>query len=337
MREPPADLSNATLGAALGARYGLDIDDLTFLPWGYDAYAWVYHVRAVDGARHFLKVRRAAVNEPALLVPRHLHDVGVGRVIAPVPTIAGPLWTEANGYALVLYPYVEGRTGKDGGMSSEQWIEYGATLRRIHSASLPAQVAQRMRRETFVPEGAALVHEIEAHLGSATVVDLQARSLADFWRQRRHEIGLLTARAEDLGRRLAERTPGFVLCHADFHTANVLVATDGQIWIVDWDESVLAPRERDLMFVVGGGISDDLVSLRDEERFLEGYGAVTIDPLALAYYRYAWAVSDIGEYGTQVFLRPDLGETDRHESAERLITLFAPGEIVSKALASALK
>jgi spectinomycin phosphotransferase len=222
-------------------------------------------------------------------------------------------------------------------MSSEQWIEYGATLRRIHSASLPAQVAQRMRREPFVPEGAALVREIEAHLESATVVDPQARSLADFWHQRRDEIRLLTARAEDLGRRLAERTPGFVLCHADFHTANVLVATDGQIWIVDWDESVLAPRERDLMFVVGGGISDDLVSPRDEERFLEGYGAVTIDPLALAYYRYAWAVSDIGEYSTQVFLRPDLGETDRHESAERLIILFAPGEIVSKALASAPK
>jgi Ser/Thr protein kinase RdoA (MazF antagonist) len=43
-----------------------------------------------------------------------------------------------------------------------------------------------------------------------------------------------------------------VLCHADLHTWNVLVDSVGDLWIADWDEAVLAPRERDLMFVVGG-------------------------------------------------------------------------------------
>jgi spectinomycin phosphotransferase len=43
-----------------------------------------------------------------------------------------------------------------------------------------------------------------------------------------------------------------VLCHADLHTWNVLVDGDGRLWLVDWDEAILAPRERDLMFLVGG-------------------------------------------------------------------------------------
>ena len=57
-------------------------------------------------------------------------------------------------------------------------------------------------------------------------------------------------------------------------------------------------------------------------------------PLALAYYRYAWAVSDIGSYGEQVFFRPDLGPNTRREGVGDFKGLFAPGEIVTIAFAS---
>jgi spectinomycin phosphotransferase len=124
-----------------------------------------------------------------------------------------------------------------------------------------------------------------------------------------------------------------VLCHADIHTNNVLVGGDADIWIVDWDETMLAPRERDLMFVVGG-ISRDFVDARREALFFDGYGDVELNQAALAYYRYAWAVSDVAAYGEQVFLRPDLGAKDQREAAERLSTLFEPGEIVEIALES---
>jgi spectinomycin phosphotransferase len=122
-----------------------------------------------------------------------------------------------------------------------------------------------------------------------------------------------------------------VLCHADLHTGNVLLDDAGRVWIVDWDETVLAPRERDLMFVVGGGIGIGGIGPREEERFFQGYGPASIDPLALAYYRYAWAVSDIGAYGEQVFLRPDLGEVTRHAAVAAFMSLFQPGRIVERA------
>ena len=73
-----------------------------------------------------------------------------------------------------------------------------------------------------------------------------------------------------------------VLCHGDLHAWNVLVVSDNHLWIVDWDEAVLAPRERDLMFVVGG-IGHGLVRPHDTERFLQGYGETGIDPRLLAY------------------------------------------------------
>src|SRR5436309_14623958 len=117
MREPPVDLSDDTLRASLGAQYGLAVADLRFLPLGHDSSAWVYRVRTADGTAYFLKVRQAVVNEPSLLVPRHLHDQGIRQVIAPLPTATQSLWAEVDGYALILYPFVAGSTGMDIGMA----------------------------------------------------------------------------------------------------------------------------------------------------------------------------------------------------------------------------
>lgn len=334
MREPPLDLPDDTLRAGLRTHYGLAVADLTFLPLGHDSAAWVYRVQAADGVPYFLKVRQRVTNPSSLLVPRYLHDHGVAQVIAPLPTTTQTMWATVDGYALILYPFVAGATGKDQGMAPPQWITYGAMLRQVHATAVAPELAQAMRRETFVPDGASMVRDLEAHIGERNFDEPAAREIAMFWRQRREDIHTLVARAEELGRRLAQAAPPFVLCHADIHTANVLLDASGEIWIVDWDETVLAPRERDLMFVLGGGISRALVGPDDEEVFLRGYGAVTADPLALSYYRYAWAVSDIGEYGVQVFLRPDLGAVSRRSALETFMGLFRPGEIVALAFAS---
>jgi spectinomycin phosphotransferase len=98
-----------------------------------------------------------------------------------------------------------------------------------------------------------------------------------------------------------------VLCHADLHTWNVLGDGDARLWLVDWDEAILAPRERDLIFVVGG-IARGLVRPGDTGRFFQGYGEAAIDPRLLAYYRAGWAVQDIAAYGEQVLLAPGSGE-----------------------------
>lgn len=338
MREPPADLPDDTLRACLRDRYQLAVAELTFLPLGYDSSAWVYRARTTDGETYFVKARMGAVNEPGLLIPRYLRDQGIAHVVAPLPTEEGRLWTTTGqgGYAVILYPFVAGTSGMQSGLTERQWIDYGALLRQVHATALAPDLARIMRRETFTPAGADAVGRLDAHIGARDFDDPVAHALATFWQARREEIRTLIQHANDLGRRLAQLAPPFVLCHADVHTDNVLLDEDGQVWIVDWDETMLAPLERDLMFVLGGGISRELVGPREEELFLRGYGPVTSDPdpLALAYYRYAWAVSDVGAYGEEVFFRPDLGPVSRRAAFDTFMSLFRPGEIVALAFAS---
>lgn len=118
----------------------------------------------------------------------------------------------------------------------------------------------------------------------------------------------------------------FVLCHADIHTANILVAGDN-LFIVDWDQPILAPKERDLMFVVSG----NEVPGREEELFFEGYGEAAVDWLALAYYRYEWVVQEIGDFGERVFLLADVSDITRKDSVRGFRQLFRPGNVADAA------
>jgi len=140
------------------------------------------------------------------------------------------------------------------------------------------------------------------------------------------------SRADALGRRLRERSAPLVLCHADLHTRNVLLEGTEQMWVVDWDETILARKERDLMFFIGG-IMPELLQPHHTEFFLRGYGDAAIDADALAYYRHAWAVQDIAADGERVFFLPELSDASRQHAVRMFKVLFEPGHIVSIASA----
>jgi spectinomycin phosphotransferase len=334
MQEPPAHLSSELLCSCLQDHYGLAVVELSFLPLGSDSSAWVYRVRTADAVEYFLKVRASAVYEAGLHVPRYLCDQGITGVVAPLPTRAGTLWTTVAGAALILYPFIAGRAGMERGLSDQRWVAFGTTLAQIHATTLTPGLLQSMRRESYAPEGADMVRHLDAHISTQSFDDPVAGALASCWQSRREEIRTLLGRAEGFGRRLARKGLACVICHTDIHTNNVLLAADQQVWIVDWDETILAPPERDLMFVVGGGLRRELVAARQEELFFKGYGTTTVDALAIAYYRSARAVSDIGYLGEQVFFRPDLGVESKRAAVERFMLLFQPGSNISQALES---
>ncbi len=333
MREPPK-LADATIMAALHAHYGISITALTFLPLGSDSASAVYRVHAADGATYFLKARTGAgFSLPSLVVPRYLHNQCVPHIVAPLPTITQTLWVSVNDFALSLYPFIDGRTGADVGLSEQHWRAFGALLKQIHTSQLTPDLIQIVARETFTPSRRSVINHLETAITRQDLADTLQCELAAFWHSRRDEIPTLVDRADALGRQLRQTSAPLVLCHADMHTWNVLLDTAQQLWLVDWDETILALKERDLMFVVGG-IGGDRVGPHETACFLRGYGDTAIDPRALVYYRYAWAVQDMASYGERVFFLPDLGEETRRDAMHGFMDLFEPGNIVALAFAS---
>jgi spectinomycin phosphotransferase len=316
--------------------YGVEAARITYLPLGYDLNAAVYEVQARDEQSYFLKVRFDPVDETGLLVSRALLDHGIRNILAPLRTRKSDLWAPLDGYpgyTVVLYPFIRGENAMVAGMSDGQWQEFGATLRAVHDSGLEQVFHGQLRDETFALPSAALVREMLLLVESADFKGAAASRFAAFWRERADTIDAMLARAEELGRSLQTRSFEHVLCHADIHAANILVGDDGRVHLIDWDFPIIAPRERDLLFVVGSRIAR-AVEPREEDLFFEGYGPATIDPTALTYYRYERIVEDLGEFGKSVFLDPSLSEQMRVEAAELTMSFFAPGEDVDLAEAA---
>jgi spectinomycin phosphotransferase len=326
-------LADTTIAEALRAQFGVSVAALTFLPLGADSATAVYRADAADGAAYLLKTRCARGFSPAsLAVPRYLYDLGVPHIVAPILTRSKAPWVMVDDFALTLYPFIDGRIGGDAGLSERQWIELGTTLKQIHLIQLPPDLMNIVPRESYVPSRRSVVTDLEEAISGQVPTDPVQRELAAFWHSRRDQIRTLVDRADALARQLREVSSEPVLCHSDLHTRNVLLEGDEQFWIVDWDETILAPKERDLMFFVGG-IMRELLQPRHTDLFFRGYGDTAIDPDALVYYRNAWAVQDIGAYGEQVFFSPGLSEKSRRHALRRFMSLFEPGNIVSTALA----
>ena len=139
----------------------------------------------------------------------------------------------------------------------------------------------------------------------------------------------LIARAERLGGILERSsTVEYVICHTDIHRGNLLITSSGDFYIVDWDAPLLAPKERDLMFI-GGGIGR-LDSELEQALFYQGYGDTEIDPVALSYYRYERIVEDFAAYCDEIFLS-DQGDQDRAEGLRRVQSQFLPDAVIDVA------
>lgn len=333
MREPPS-LTEAFIQETVLTHYGLSIQSLSFLPLGNDSATFVYKAVSNEGVNYFLKLRtRHGFRAPSVLVPRFLFEQGLAHVVMPLPTLTQTVWVSVADFILVLYPFLEAETATNAGLSDEDWYRLGVTLRKIHACQPQAELHAMLPHEAYIPWRRDVLTELEPILNRTDLSDSAQVALQVFWQERLTEIHMLIERCDRLASQLRQRGLPPVLCHADIHTWNVLVDTARQMWIVDWDEVMLAPKERDLMFVIGG-IANNLVSAHQTACFLHGYSHAEIDLQVLAYYRYAWAVQEMGAYAEEVFFSPERSEVARLDAVEQFISIFAPGNIASIAFNS---
>jgi len=312
---------------ALNENFSIQVGDVEFLPIGNDASAFSYRVNTKDQKSYFLKIRKEISNRAGLFVPRFLKDNRIKQVIAPLSTKTQELWANVDGFAFILYPFITGNEAMKVGMTDAHWTEFGATLKRIHTTELTGSTLQYVMQESFTPKWGSLAKMLHEQVNARNYDDPYQKQLAIFWKENNEKIQTLIERAEILGKRLQRTNLEFVLCHADIHTANILITQEQNMLIVDWDDTLLAPKERDLMFVLG----ENTVETREERLFFEGYGRLEINPLALAYYRYEWCVQEVGDFGERVFLMKDVGENTKNNSVEGFMKLFSRGDVVETA------
>jgi spectinomycin phosphotransferase len=334
MREQPKILEEH-LRVCLQEQYGLYPVTLDFLPLGLDYNAGVYRVVSEQGTAYLLKVKSGSLYEPSCLVPRYLSDQGITSVVAPIPTKSNALWTRLENWTVIVYAFIDGDTSWTG-MTDEQWKEVGTIFKRIHQVMLPPEGFESLRKETFDPtEYTRWVHAFETqHLHSRHGGSVSERTLRASWTAHQSTIHTAMTSLEKLAGVLQSRTFPYVICHADLHPANLLRDHAGHVFVIDWDEVMLAPKERDFLFVKESSAASK--ALPGTPAFFQGYGQTEIDWIALTYYRYERVVQDLIACAQEVFFRDDLGEGTKADSAQLFQAILAEGgEIDAATQASA--
>ncbi len=329
MHSEPQDLDRAALADALERHWSIGAARLDYLPVGFGSHHW--EAVGADGSRWFVSVDDLRAGHHAGRAPDDVFpaldrafrtaaalrdDSGLEFVLAPIPGDGGAVVRRLDArYAVRVEPFVDGVAGEDGEFDGPDDRRRVATLLgRLHAASgsIPAGLPGR---EDFALPGRAALEEALAQLDTpwdrgpfAEPARRLLRAHAGRVRDRLHAYDRLAGRVRD--------EPGpWVVTHGEPHSSNVILDAAGDRWLVDWDTTLIGPRERDLWMVL-----DDDRTGWDEYR--DAMGAVPLNEDALDLYRERWALAEICEYIAE--LRRPHEETESTRASWEVLGEYLP-------------
>lgn len=318
----------------LKIHYGINIHTAQDIADGADMNACVYKADSNSNS-YFVKIKYGVHNEINLSIIRLLHNSGIKEVISPIQTLDGKLFQQLEHFKIIVYPFIHAPNGFTQDLTEKQWIQLGKVLRKIHDTAVPASIKQQLRKEMYSTKWREIVSSFYSKIESDTSDDKITTEFKSFFNQNIDLIHQLVDSAEELSKKIEPDPDRYVLCHSDIHAGNVLLTNDGSIYIIDWDEPMLAPKERDLMFI-GGGVGNVWNKRHGIQCFYEGYGNTTINKTILSYYRLERIVEDMALFG-QDLLSSDQNDQFRLDSFKHFKAMFAPNNVVEIAFSTRKK
>ncbi|MEV7228818.1 phosphotransferase [Polymorphospora sp. NPDC051019] len=315
--------------------FGIELTDVRAVETGADRAADLF--RGTDVAGTDFAVKWSANDSAAgLVIPGRFAVVAPGTVADVVRTRDGRLWTEVAGRRLSVTRWVTGTPALQGPLRREQWTAYGRLLARLHRLPVDDDLRAAVPAEAYDPSRWVRAFDAADHAvtGVGRGADEIQERLAEGWAAGRGKLVEVRDRAVRLAAELRRRTdlPAPVPCHADPHLGNVIATGDQSVVLIDFDDAVLAPPERDLMFVLGGGVLPFAPATAAQQGwFLDGYGAVEPDADLLAYYRCTRALEDVADLA-MVALDPTLDPPERAENLGYVEGVLGPYGLPAQAL-----
>ena len=317
------------LTATLKNNYNIDTAHLAQLALGADIDAVIYKVIAEDQKEYFVKLKRTH-SDMSVTLQLLLHKTGIQEIIAPITTLDRKAASYADSFTLIVYPFIEGQDGFSKRLTDDQWIMLGQALRRIHEIHLPPSIASYIKQESYSSQWTDAVRSIYDNIASVKPCDQIASDFLAYMQEYKSVIMRLVERAETLANVIQQQSVTNVLCHGDLHAGNVLIANNGALYIIDWDQPIQAPKERDLMFI-GAGVGNVWNNNKEVKLFYTGYGKTEINYEIMNYYRSDRIIQDIAEYH-QLLLANNLEYNDKLTCYNHFVAMFAPNGVVDIAL-----
>jgi spectinomycin phosphotransferase len=304
------------LPALIENEYAVHAARIEQLNLGFDQNTRVYKLTAHGNTPYFLKIRLGNFTGSSLAVPYWLSaEMGFSHIIEPIRAKNKALYVKKPPLHLMLFPYIDGASGWDAALTGDQFAALGTFMRRLHSVKPPPGLAEMLPAETYSPRYRNLVRGYFKALNS-TGCGAGASAFPSLLKEKENAIAGLIGQAETALKEILNTEQQNCLCHGDIHAGNILIGKDS-FYAVDWDTVLLAPKERDLMFI-GGGIGNKWNREEEAAAFYQGYGRDSaVCKNLIRYYRCERIIQDVHELYQQIMDK----KTSPHER-EICVELF---------------
>ena len=269
------------LALFLSERYGLAVCSLRAAPRGFFGETW--RVEA-PGGPYFLKLDRWAYHRPVfrrgLLAADRLLGAGLDFLAPLIRGTDGALWYSFEDGDLALFGFAEGEHTEDYPLG--ELFSRLARAYRVKADDLP------LPREDFTPRALLRFEKNAAALDESTPDGALALSL---FRENAALLGQIRDRVLVFSEVCRRGDPGpVVLTHGDAG-GNCIVGPD-RFTVIDWDEAMLAPPERDAWFFMHRESQTRAI----EEALARGGFPYRLRRERFAFYCYASVFYYLSEY-----------------------------------------
>jgi len=266
--------------------WGFVVSSITDAPRQFVAKTYFVNT---DHGKFFCKVIDKKLFIPAVIksLPtlKEIHCLGLDRINFPIPTVTNELFAIHDGSLVVLFNYIDAPQSYD-----YDNAELGKLLAEIHKLS--QKVKAETQNETFMFKHADIFEERLASLAQLESIDVDEQSASKLLQRSYDDLITLYKIFQNLALTCQKKSWQMVLTHGDA-PGNILVKSPDDFYIVDWDDILLAPAERDLWFLI------------DKDDFLEGYKLgrkdFVVNEVAAQYYLLSRYFNDLVEYWAEIF------------------------------------
>src|SRR5437899_3851705 len=287
-----SEIDNSLLKRVIEEEFGIGISSMTLVRKVEAARG--YLIEGLDHKRFFLKIyANDNIPDSAFRFAYDLfYKVGIANVAHPVTAKSGQLRIRTGESYIALFRLIAGRTAEESRFNDSQLERLGELLAKIHqSKKVLGEYSVKENFEiSFEDKFLAVFREMGKLNDDSTEYQRKIRS---FLEPHREKFMQELARLKELQREVRKMDLEFVNCHGEPSPGNIVSSDNSEVYLLDWDDPIFAPKEKDLLF-----FKDNF------EPVMKGYSAFSgdtvIDQDVLEFYGHMWNLGEIAYYGSKL-------------------------------------
>jgi len=299
-------IDKSLLKKVIQEKFGISVINVTLVPKWEAARGYV--IESSNHKSFFLKIYwDDKIPDSAFRFADDLFaEAGTVNIAHPIPTSHGQMRVHIHDFQIALFDWISGRTAEEDKLADTQLERLGELLAKIHQSK--TIIGDYSVRETFAIPFKNRFLAIFDSMSKITSKSTKYRTrLKLFLEPHRQKFMRELETLEKLQRKVKAMKLEFVNCHGEPSPGNILCSDTGEIHLLDWDDPIFAPKEKDLLF-----FKDNV------EPVMKGYGVFSKDSIIdrdlMEFYGHMWNLGEIAYYGGKLLF-------ENHSDAQNQIWL----------------